>query len=132
MGGFVIDTHAADGKEYIPDSPRLTFTSRGIEFLALNGIFPAIFESFIKDKSKANAFAKIFTCLQGAWLIIQCIAQLSYKLPVTLLEINTVGHVLCALAIYVFWFSKPLNIDEPTVLDDQLCTAHRTCLPFVR
>lgn len=119
MGGFVIDTKPTDGKEYIRGCPRLTVTPRGIQFLALNGIIPHVSKSSIKDKSKANAFAKIFTCTQGSWLIVQCISRLCYKLPNTLLEINTVGHVLCALAIYCFWFSKPLDIDEPTVISGQ-------------
>jgi len=93
MGGFVIDTKPLDGKEYIPESPRNTLTARGIYFLALNGIIPDEAESFIKDKSKANAFAKVITCIQGGWLVIQCLARLCYQLPITLLEINTVRHV---------------------------------------
>jgi hypothetical protein len=116
MGGYVIDTKALDGKEYIPGSPRITLTARGICFLAQSGIIPNEAESFIKDKSKANALAKVITCMQGGWLVIQCIARLAYQLPITLLEINTVGHVLCAFAIYLFWFSKPLDINEPTVI----------------
>jgi hypothetical protein len=116
MGGYVIDTKPLDGKEYIPGSPRITLTARGICFLAQSSIIPNEAESFIQDKSKANALAKVITCMQGGWLVIQCIARLAYQLPITLLEINTVGHVLCAFAIYLFWFSKPLDINEPTVI----------------
>jgi hypothetical protein len=118
MGGLVIDTKSIDGKEYIAGSPRLTVTARGAHFLALNGIIPEISESFIEDKSKASSFAKVFACTQGIWLIIQSIARLCYRLPITLLEINTIGHVLCALAIYVFWLRKPLDIEEPSVIND--------------
>ncbi|PQE18169.1 major facilitator superfamily protein [Rutstroemia sp. NJR-2017a BBW] len=119
MGGFAIDTIPRDGKEYIPGSPRLTFTPRGIHFLALNGVFPNEAKSLIKDKSKANALAKVITCMQGGWLLIQCIARLCYQMPITLLEINTVGHVLCAFMIYIFWFYKPLDINEPTVVSSE-------------
>jgi hypothetical protein len=128
MGGFVIDTKPLDGKEYIPGSPRLTFTPRGILFLALNDILPNEAESFINDKSKANSFAKVITCMQGGWLVIQCIARLAYQLPITLLEINTIGHVLCAFAMYIFWFSKPLDINEPTVVSsDKFENIGRVC-----
>lgn len=118
MRGVVIDTRPSDGKEYIPGSPLLTITARGAHFLVMNGVIPHVTKAEIKDKSKANAFAKIFTVVQGSWLIIQCIARLCYKLPITLLEINTVGHILCACAIYFFWFSKPLDVDAPTFMND--------------
>jgi hypothetical protein len=35
---------------------------------------------------------------------------------VTLLEINTIGHVICAFALYALWWSKPLEIKDPTLI----------------
>lgn len=48
---------------------------------------------------------------------MQCIARLVSRLPVTLLEVVTLSHCLCALGMYVLWWSKPLDISEPIVLD---------------
>lgn len=64
---------------------------------------------------------KTLACAQALWFCVQCITRLAQSLPVSLLELNTFGHALCTLAIYIFWWSKPLDIDEPTViLNDRL------------
>lgn len=50
-------------------------------------------------------------------MAIQIIGRLAAGLQVTLLEINTLGHILCALIIYVLWWHKPRLIQEPTTLE---------------
>ena len=37
-------------------------------------------------------------------------------LEATQLEINTLGHVFCALIIYMLWWHKPRLVKEPTTL----------------
>lgn len=37
-------------------------------------------------------------------------------LKISLLELNTLGHCLCALLIYRLWWDKPLDVSEPHVL----------------
>lgn len=54
--------------------------------------------------------------LQATWFLVQAIARLSQGLPVSLLEVNTIGHVLYALVIYILWWDKPREVGEPTVL----------------
>ena len=34
-----------------------------------------------------------------------------------MLEINTVAHVLCAIAAYLFWFRKPYDAKQPVIVD---------------
>jgi hypothetical protein len=46
------------------------------------------------------------------------IGRLVTRLPITLLEVNTLGHVLCALTMYAFWFHKPLGVSDPVVLSE--------------
>ncbi|KAF1962971.1 hypothetical protein CC80DRAFT_542121 [Byssothecium circinans] len=38
------------------------------------------------------------------------------SLSISLLELNTFAHAICALISYAFWFQKPLDIAEPTLL----------------
>lgn len=38
------------------------------------------------------------------------------ELPITLLELNTVVHVLCVLLTYTYWRHKPMDIRYPVVL----------------
>jgi hypothetical protein len=46
-------------------------------------------------------------------------------IPTSLLEVNTIGHILCAFIIYLLWWSKPREIHVPTVLKgdwvDSMC-----------
>lgn len=72
---------------------RLTLTARGVALLARCGLLPDIPEEEIKDKSKANTMAKALVVLQASWMLIQVIGRLIDRLPVTLLEVNTVAHV---------------------------------------
>ena len=98
MGGFVYDV------ENLCDDLRLvTLTPRGIIALAREGQFVDISTEDIKDKSKADIFTKGLICIQVSWMVIQCIARKAAGYPLTLLEIHTMVHVVCALTIYMLW-----------------------------
>lgn len=58
----------------------------------------------IRDKSKADAVQKSLVLLQVSWMAVSCTARLVYNLPITLLEIHTMVHVVCAFAMYGLWF----------------------------
>ncbi|KAF2627558.1 hypothetical protein BU25DRAFT_50081 [Macroventuria anomochaeta] len=108
MGGIVIETG-----DYIAAPSPLSITAEGARLLSFLNKLPQIKESEVRDKSKADGLAKILVVLQAGWMIIQCIARVAQDLPVTLLEINTIGHVICAFALYILWWSKPLGIKDP-------------------
>ncbi|KAF2190298.1 hypothetical protein K469DRAFT_438703, partial [Zopfia rhizophila CBS 207.26] len=95
---------------------RLTLTARGVALLAKCGLLPDIPEEEIRDKSKANTLAKALVVLQAGWMLVQVIGRLIDRLPVTLLEVNTVAHVLCAFSMYTMWWNKPLLPEEPLIL----------------
>lgn len=99
MGGFVYDV------ENLADDPSLvTLNPRGIIALARQGQFVDISTEDIEDKSKADIFTKSLVCVQVSWMVIQCIARKAAGYPLTLLEIHTMVHVVCALTIYVLWW----------------------------
>ncbi|KAF8460162.1 hypothetical protein BDZ91DRAFT_664725, partial [Kalaharituber pfeilii] len=75
-------------------------------------------EERIKDKSKADNLAKLLVCGQASWMVVQCIARKITGLPVTLLEINTVMHVICALLLYLIWLKKPQEVNVPNNVTD--------------
>jgi hypothetical protein len=105
MGGFVVDIHDVDGLErYWSGPPKATLTSNGIAFLASEGHFFNISPETISDKSKVNITGKVLICVQVTWMVIQCISRKAAGYPLTLLEIHTMVHVVCALLLYRFWF----------------------------
>ena len=77
---------------------------------------PCLSSKEIWDKSKADKFVKLLACIQIAWLSVQSISRAIQGLPVSVLEVATVGFALPSLASFVFWFSKPNNIETPTIV----------------
>ena len=102
-----------------PQCERFTLTARGVALLADCGLLPDIEKNYLNDKSKSDGLSKLIACAQAAWLIVQVVGRLILGLQVTLLEINTLGHVLCALIIYVLWWHKPRMVLEPINLDGE-------------
>jgi hypothetical protein len=105
MGGLALDVRDIHG--------RRTLTPQGLLFFARRGFFFDIPEDTIRDKSKADILAKGLICCQVTWVVIQCIARKASGLPVTLLEVHTMVHVVCALSMYALWFHKPLDVNYP-------------------
>ena len=71
----------------------------------------------IRDKSKADGLAKIIVCVQAVWFCVHFFARLKQGLTITLIELNTFAHAICALLIYLLWWEKPLDIDRPTIIE---------------
>ena len=119
MGGFAFDNSANIDDVPFPDGrTRLVLPPAGLLFLARHHpeLIPDISEEAIKDKSKTDGLGKLITCVQAAYFLAQTISRLGFGLPVTLLELNTVAHSLCALSTYVLWWYKPFDVQEPAVI----------------
>jgi len=99
MGGFVADVSG------IHDTiSHATVNVKGVELLAKLGHFLEMPKHQIEDRSKANILAKSLVCIQVTWMLVQCITRKAAGYPLTLLEIHTMVHVVCALGIYIFWW----------------------------
>jgi hypothetical protein len=106
MGGYRIRT--------MKDWPGgCTLTPQDIVLLATLKSLPDVDTESIMDRSKADDLVKGLACSQTLWIIIQVIARKASDLPVTLLELNTVAHVVCAILMYVLWWCKPQGINQP-------------------
>jgi hypothetical protein len=127
MCGFCFDTTNVE-QNFLPgERTRVTLTSRGICSLAelAPELLPDISKELIRDKSKADGFGKTLVCLQAFWFCTQCISRLATGLSITLLELNTFGHALCALLAYTFWWSKPHDVNEAVLIQGP--TMHTIC-----
>jgi hypothetical protein len=100
MGGFEVSIGEIRRRlrKYVRLSPK------GVLQLAKLGYPLHVLEAHIDDKGKANLIQKSLVMLQVTWMAIQCITRRAYGLPLTLLEIHTMVHVVCALTMYIFWF----------------------------
>ena len=112
MGGFVVDVSHLHNT-----LSRLTISPKGIAFLARHGHFVSIPDAVIRDKSKADTLAKALVCIQVGWMLVQTISRRIVGYPITLLEVHTLVHVACAIAMYGLWFQKPLDVRDPAWAD---------------
>ncbi|KAF7947965.1 hypothetical protein EAE96_009035 [Botrytis aclada] len=94
----------------------VTFTTDGILFLSSVGLAPHLDKQEIEDKSKSDLLGKMLASLQGIWSIGQAIERKCSGYPTTMLEVHTVVHVVCALALYILWATKPLDVGVPTIV----------------
>ena len=118
MGGIAMDPGGPD--PFIPLSQRATLTANGILFLLEHEpqLLPDISEEEVKDKSKGGSLTKSAACIQASWFCLSCIARISQKLPLSLLELNTFAHALCTVIVYVLWWRKPLDIEQPLLVHE--------------
>ena len=75
--------------------------------------FTVLTEEEINDKGKSDWLAKSLVLLQTSWFVMQCIARAIEHLPVTHLEIVTLAYAAINFVIYIFWWNKPLNVNQP-------------------
>ena len=108
-GGVAIDTSPFWHRPYT------SLTPKGIVLLAEIGLLPRFSEQDAQDRSRADAIAKSISCLQASWFFIQGVARVCAGLPLTLLELHTMIHIICALAMYAIWFSKPYGATSPMI-----------------
>lgn len=110
MGGYVIERKG---------EKNVTLTAKGvIRMVELGYKLPRLSEADIQDRSKADPITKVITCAQAGYMIAEVISRRAADLPITMLEINTLGHAVCALGMFTFWFRKPLNIEIPVLIDE--------------
>jgi hypothetical protein len=113
-GGFAVDSSTFWRQS------QLTFTPAGILKLAKSGKLPTPSVDSVIDKSKADTIAKMLVCIQAGWFVVQCIARLCQKLPLSLLEIHVLTHILCAFAMYFLWLKKPYDAASPILIEDEM------------
>ncbi|TFK57961.1 hypothetical protein BDN72DRAFT_966449, partial [Pluteus cervinus] len=109
MGGFCRE-----------DNEHVIFTPALIELIEqdrvnIKGL--RLTEKDINDRSKGDYLSKGFITLQTTWFILECITRLVTHLPLTELEVITLGYATLNIATFMFWFDKPLNVNRPNYLE---------------
>ncbi|KAF8145784.1 hypothetical protein K438DRAFT_1690086, partial [Mycena galopus ATCC 62051] len=70
----------------------------------------------IMDKSKGDALSKGVAMMQGFWFVTQCVARIVQRLPMTELEVSTLAFALLNISLWVLWWQKPLDVQEPIAM----------------
>jgi len=109
MGGMGI-TSAEQNPEILDHGS--TLTPYGALTFAKAGVLPEVDKERIVGRSKADSLGKTLVCLQALWMVVQTVSRKVAGLPITLLELNTLAHVACAVIMYFIWWKKPQNVSE--------------------
>ncbi|KAF7984580.1 hypothetical protein HWV62_13805 [Athelia sp. TMB] len=64
----------------------------------------------LASQSKGDALSKGVALMQTLWFVLQCIVRRIEHLPVTSLEVMTLAYTAITIAMYIVWWSKPLNV----------------------
>ena len=70
----------------------------------------------IKDRSKTDAFSKVFAIVQSSWLIVQSFTRVASGLSLSQLELATMAYIIPAAVIYGFWLEKPFGVEHVTTI----------------
>jgi len=126
MGGFVykknrndLDAHGALGYPY--EHPLSTLIRHKKIILS---------DKDIKDRSKGDIISKSLVLVQTPWFVIQFLARISQRLPVTKLELVTLAYTVLNFTTYFFWWNKPQNLSCPVrVYADEIRSLRNVTLP---
>ena len=118
MGGFEAEHPELVSPDNYVHGNVFTLTPQGVLLLFELGLLPGVktLKRCIADKNKADSLAKGLICFQAVWMLLQTITRKASGLPVTLLELNTIAHVVCAVVLYILWWDKPQDVKEPEVI----------------
>ncbi|CCA74337.1 hypothetical protein PIIN_08290 [Serendipita indica DSM 11827] len=67
----------------------------------------------LQDRCKSDELAKFLVIVQTLWFIVQCVARKVNKLPLTELEVITLGYTLLTVSMYIAWWDKPYRVTFP-------------------
>src|SRR5208282_1706044 len=93
---------------------------------------PNLQKETIECRRKASSLAKALVCFQAAWMVVETIGRKASGLPITLLELHTLAHAGCALVMYVAWWYKPQDVEEPVTVDISPSVAALLSFPNLR
>ncbi|CZS97939.1 uncharacterized protein RAG0_06821 [Rhynchosporium agropyri] len=91
MGGLAFDTTVAKGLH--PE------------------IFDIITDDNVNDNSKTGYFGKSLRYASS-----QLLKRSTTNLKA---QLNTLGHCICALLVYCFWWNKPLDVEKPILIQGE-------------
>lgn len=71
----------------------------------------------ITDRSKSDALAKCLAILQVLYFCTNCIVRAVKSLPISPMEIGTLGFAFCSFVSYGFLFNKPRSVKTAVIVE---------------
>ncbi|KAF9472925.1 hypothetical protein BDN70DRAFT_925430 [Pholiota conissans] len=131
MGGFMLSDDGMPTHILIDGSRSKTPKELQLIHNIKEGVIspPRITEEDIQDRSKGDIISKTIIILQTTWFAVQCLARWSQHLPLTELEIVTLGFAMLNGITYALWWNKPQNVGRPVFLEREGLTRASSEIP---
>lgn len=113
MGGFL----------FVPrDSTAFPVTSKHLHWLVSRRYlsYPDVSPQEIWDKSKQDTVAKLISCFQIGYLMVQTLGRAGQRLAITTLELSALAIVVCSIMTNICWLRKPAGVLTPIRLHSEL------------
>lgn len=109
MGGFLLVP---------PDTVPFPAAAKQIHWLIVHRYlpFPDVTSAEPANKSKQDTVAKVVTCFQIGYLVLQCLGRAAQRLTVTTMELSALAIVVCSIMTSLCWLHKPSNVRIPIKL----------------
>lgn len=117
MGGFVLHPRLSPNEQWHP----FPLDSEQVHYLVVNAYLPysavQVDREIIEDKNKVDGLLRLITVCQILWYFVDTVSRAFQGLTITLLELATIGFIVCTLGTYFCWFHKPMDIGRPFALE---------------
>ena len=70
----------------------------------------------IDDRNKSDLFIRVLAVGQALWFCVSIIARGVQHLPVTTLEVTTIGIIVDSVLAYYFWKDKPADVESMEIV----------------
>ncbi|KAH8730036.1 hypothetical protein GQ44DRAFT_673718 [Phaeosphaeriaceae sp. PMI808] len=87
--------------------------------------WPEISVEQIDDHNKADWAVKAVALMQILWFVTQIVGRGVQRLAISTLELFTLGIVFCAVLIFICYWKKPYDIQQPVIIPAEHFTPKR-------
>ena len=121
---FGFETSSAGGPLYLQEI---------IELIAKGEISqPPISEEELQSRGDSNWLVKIIALLQIFWFALQTLFRTIQHLQVTPLEVLVIAFVFCSIFTYMFYWSKPQNVEYTVLIPQEVQTSDYTTIALTQ
>jgi len=129
MGGFILQPRISTSGSAQEDWTPFPLDAEQVHYLVVNKYIPystvgppGLKIEDIEDRNKVDGLVRLITVLQILWFVVGAIGRAFQHLEVTILELATIGFIVCTLGTSFFWRHKPMDFGHALVIRPEKAT----------
>ena len=129
MGGFVLKPRISTTGSATEDWTPFPLDAQQVHYLVVNKYIsystvgpPGLKIEDIKDRNKADGLVRLITVFQILWFLVGTVGRAFQHLEITILELSTIGFIVCSLGTSFFWRHKSVDFGHAIVIRPEKAT----------